>query len=81
VEGLNTTEAAECLGVSTDVVKTRLHRAHAFMRRELRSLAGIATRDVFAFHARRCDRVVAGVFARLALGERGFEPMSGALTD
>src|SRR6478672_10420819 len=29
VEGLNTAEAAECLGVSDDVIKTRLSRARA----------------------------------------------------
>lgn len=67
VEGLSTAEAAECLGVSEDVVKTRLHRARVLLRAELLERAGIAQRDAFAFHATRCDRVVAAVFARLAL--------------
>lgn len=67
VEGLSTAEAAACLGVSEDVVKTRLHRARASLRRELFERAGLVQRDAFAFHATRCDRVTAAVFARLAL--------------
>jgi RNA polymerase sigma-70 factor, ECF subfamily len=67
VEGLTTGEAAECLGLSLDVVKTRLHRARSTLRRELWSRAGIAVRDVYSFHASRCDRVVAHVFAELGI--------------
>ena len=40
VEGLSTTEAAECLGVSTDVVKTRLSRARATLRRAVTERTG-----------------------------------------
>jgi RNA polymerase sigma-70 factor (ECF subfamily) len=68
VEGLSTAETAECLGVSNDVVKTRLHRAHALLRDHLGRR--LARGDVFAFHASRCDRVVAAVFARLSDGGR-----------
>jgi RNA polymerase sigma-70 factor (ECF subfamily) len=67
VEGLSTAEAAECLGVSEDVVKTRLHRARRLLRKELFDRAGLVRQDAFAFHASRCDRVVAAVFARLTL--------------
>lgn len=35
VEGLSTTESAEALGVSEDVVKTRLHRARLLLRSDL----------------------------------------------
>ena len=35
VEGLSTSEVAECLGVSDDVVKTRLSRGRAMLRRLL----------------------------------------------
>jgi hypothetical protein len=35
VEGLSTYEAEECLGVSEDVVKTRLSRGRATLRRRL----------------------------------------------
>jgi RNA polymerase sigma-70 factor, ECF subfamily len=68
VEGLSTAETAECLDVSADVVKTRLHRARALLREELFERAGPAAAAAFPFHCARCDRVVAGVFARLSLG-------------
>src|SRR5262245_56361816 len=59
VEGMSTGETAACLGLSEDVVKTRLHRARAQLRREL------FLRDVLAatysFHLTRCDRVVRAV--------------------
>lgn len=67
VEGLSTSDAAACLGVSEDVVKTRLSRARAALRRELFDRAGLVRRDAFPFHAPRCDRVVAAVFAQLGL--------------
>ena len=67
VEGLSTAEAAECLGVTEDVVKTRLHRARRLLRKELLDRAGLVGRDAFVFHARRCDEVVSAVFARLGL--------------
>lgn len=66
VEGLSTADAAECLETSEDNVKVRLHRAHAMLRRELFERAQLSNAEVFPFHAPRCDRVVAGVFARLA---------------
>ena len=67
VEGLSTAETAECLDTSEDVVKTRLHRARALLRRELMARAGTEAGDAFRFHAVRCDRVVAAVFAQLRL--------------
>lgn len=65
VEGLNTLETAECLGINEDTVKTRLHRARRHMRRHLASEVDAATPAAFQFHARRCDRVVAHVMAEL----------------
>jgi RNA polymerase sigma-70 factor (ECF subfamily) len=67
VEGLSTAETAECLGVSEDVVKTRLHRARLLLRKELFDRAGLVRQDAFAFHASRCDRLVAAVFEQLKL--------------
>jgi RNA polymerase sigma-70 factor (ECF subfamily) len=67
VEGLSTAEAAECLGVTEESVKTRLHRARALMREELFEKAGVGRENAFPFHAPRCDRIVAAVFARLEL--------------
>ncbi len=65
VEDLDTSETAECLGLSEEAVKVRLHRARAMLRRSLFARAGAAGSQAFQFHAGRCDRVVANVFARL----------------
>jgi RNA polymerase sigma-70 factor, ECF subfamily len=63
---LNTAETAECLGVSEDVVKTRLSRGRAALRNVLGQRAGILAPDAFRFLQPRCDRVVAAVFARIS---------------
>ena len=65
VEGLSTSEAAECLDISEDAIKTRLSRARALLREELFARVGVAAQDTFAFYAPRCDRVVAAVMQRL----------------
>ena len=67
VEGLSTSEVAECLQVSEDVVKTRFRRARALLRDELLDRAGLSAGSVYPFHAPRCNRVVAAVFARLGV--------------
>lgn len=67
VEGLSTAETADCLGLREDAVKTRLHRARALLRDALYASAGVTAPSAFSFHRTRCDRVVAAVFARLAL--------------
>ena len=66
VEGLSTAETAESLGLSEDVIKTRLSRARGMLRRGLADRAGIVTGEAFPFQRRRCDRVVAAVMARIA---------------
>jgi RNA polymerase sigma-70 factor, ECF subfamily len=66
VEGLSTSETAEALGLSEDVVKTRLHRARAMLREAL-ARDGRRPGDLLRFGFERCDRVVAAVLA--ALGE------------
>jgi RNA polymerase sigma-70 factor (ECF subfamily) len=66
IEGLSTTETAECLDVTEDVVKTRLSRARASLRRELFERAGLAASNAFTFQRPRCDRIVSAVMARIA---------------
>jgi RNA polymerase sigma-70 factor, ECF subfamily len=66
VDGMSTAETAECLSVSEDVVKTRLSRARAALRRDLAERAGMAAADTFRFPQPRCNRVVAAVMARIA---------------
>jgi RNA polymerase sigma-70 factor, ECF subfamily len=65
VEGLTTSEVAESLGVSDDVVKTRLSRGRAALRRILLDRTGATAPDAFRFYRPRCDRVVAQVLAQL----------------
>ncbi|MGH9869061.1 MAG: RNA polymerase sigma factor [Candidatus Polarisedimenticolia bacterium] len=65
VEGMSTAETAESLGVSADVVKTRLHRARSLLRDELYDRAGSASPAAFEFNLSRCDRVVDAVLRRI----------------
>jgi RNA polymerase sigma-70 factor, ECF subfamily len=65
VEGMSTSEVAECLGVTEDVVKTRLSRGRAALRRAMLERTGATTPEAFRFYRPRCDRVVAHVLARI----------------
>jgi RNA polymerase sigma-70 factor (ECF subfamily) len=67
VEGMSTDETAECLNLSPENVKVRLHRARARLRKSLYVRAGASTVQSFQFHAPRCDRVVKNVFKFLGL--------------
>ncbi len=67
VEGLSTEETAACLEISTDVVKTRLHRARTMLREALYRRAGLGLQSIFTFGAQRCDRVVARVMEEIRL--------------
>ncbi|HEU4389157.1 MAG TPA: RNA polymerase sigma factor [Blastocatellia bacterium] len=66
VEELSTAETADCLDITEETVKVRLHRARALLRKELYTRAGVATTSAFQFAGARCDRVVAGVLERLS---------------
>ncbi len=65
VEGLSTAEAADCLDITEQALKTRLHRARTLLRDALFDRVGPTSTELFAFHAPRCDRVVAAVMQRL----------------
>ena len=65
VEGLSTAETAASLGVSADVIKTRLSRARAALRRSLFERIGATASEAFRFYRPRCDRLVAHVLARI----------------
>lgn len=65
VEEMTTAEAASSLEISEESVKVRLHRARALVRRALYRQSGKYIREVFAFPATRCDRVVAAVLSRI----------------
>jgi RNA polymerase sigma-70 factor, ECF subfamily len=66
VEGLSTLEVAESLGVSEDVVKTRLSRGRAALRRVFLDRTGASAPEAFRFYRPRCDRVVQQVMACIA---------------
>ena len=65
VEQLSTGETAECLGVSEEAVKTRLHRSRALLRRELTVRMGPAIAGTYTFLGQRCDRTVSRVLTRI----------------
>ena len=68
VEEMSVADTATSLGVTEAVVKTRLHRAHAMLRKELYARAKDRATDLYQFHAVRCDRVVKNVFERIQAG-------------
>lgn len=65
VEEMSVADTASSLGVTEAVVKTRLHRAHAMLRKDLYSRARGSGAELYQFQAPRCDRVVKAVFERI----------------
>lgn len=63
VEEMSTSEITGCLGISESNAKVRLHRARTFLKERLYELS--ATRDIFTFGFKRCDRLVAKVMKAL----------------
>jgi len=68
IEGLSTEETAEALGLTVENVRVRLHRAKRSLRQRLDERIGREVRRLYLFDGARCDRVVAGVFTRIAEG-------------
>ena len=79
VEGMSTADVADALDVSEDVIKTRLSRARAALRRDLSDRAGLAAPETFRFLKPRCDRLVALVLSRIAEQEKGRRPKAPPL--
>lgn len=67
VQGLSTKETSECLQLSEEAVRVRLHRARGSLRTLLSSELELTPGDAFAFAGERCDRIVASVIAALNL--------------
>lgn len=70
VDGMSTAESAQCLDITEDTAKTRLHRARRLLREALYERAGIESGGAFPFHAPRCDRVVAAFFEQIETIDR-----------
>jgi RNA polymerase sigma-70 factor, ECF subfamily len=66
IEELSTSETAEALDLTEHNVKVRLHRGRAMARGWLFARVGANAKNAFPFMGVRCDRVVQGVFARVA---------------
>lgn len=66
LEELSVEETATVLGIPEATVRTRYFRARGLLRESLSREIDFAFEDAFAFDGARCDRIVAGVLARLA---------------
>jgi RNA polymerase sigma-70 factor (ECF subfamily) len=66
IEGMSTSETAECLDITEENVKVRLFRARAAIRRQLFERVGAASPRAFQFLGERCDRIVNRVLERIA---------------
>jgi RNA polymerase sigma-70 factor (ECF subfamily) len=78
VEELSTAETAECLELSEEAVKTRLHRSRALLRRDLEGRIRPGLAEVYPFMGQQCDRMVARVMERI---ERAKTSACGARAD
>jgi RNA polymerase sigma-70 factor (ECF subfamily) len=67
VEGMSTAEAAQALGISEDIVKTRFSRARSALQRDLIDRTDAAVSGTFTFGQSRCDRVVVDVLLRIGI--------------
>ena len=65
VEEMSVAEAADCLGITEESVKTRSHRARALLRSRLERAIGAAASQAFAFLGHRCDRMTSSVMERI----------------
>jgi len=65
IEELSIAETADCLGVTEETIKTRLHRARGLLRKKLERAAGVSTKRAFAFLGRRCDEMTSRVMSRI----------------
>lgn len=74
LEGLSTREAADCLSISEEAARVRLHRARSLLRAELWQHLNSVPCEVFSFGGERCVRIVARVL------ELAFAGKSAALT-
>src|SRR5690606_25498097 len=68
VEDMTGQEVADALSLPVATVRTRLFRARALLRAALERDVDAASANIFSFAGARCDRIVAGVLARVASG-------------
>lgn len=66
VEELSTRETADCLQMTEEAVRVRLHRARKALREWLYERADRLAGEAFHFAGERCDRIVQHVMERVA---------------
>jgi len=71
LEDLSVEESAVALGIPEATVRSRFFRARGLLREALSKEIDLAYSDAFAFAGARCDRIVAGVVAKLEEGGAG----------
>jgi RNA polymerase sigma-70 factor (ECF subfamily) len=67
VEQMSGAEAAACLDIPEETVKTRLHRARLRLQEVVVRALDESSPRAYEFHLVRCDRVVKGVLDRLGI--------------
>lgn len=65
LEEMSVAETADCLGITEDSVKTRLHRARALLRGRLDRAIGKAAQRAFPFLGYRCNRMTGAILNRI----------------
>jgi RNA polymerase sigma-70 factor, ECF subfamily len=65
VEDMSVAETAECLSITPESVKTRLHRARALLRSHLEPATRTAAPAAFSYLGARCDRLTRAVMERI----------------
>ncbi|QAU33348.1 RNA polymerase sigma factor [Janthinobacterium sp. 17J80-10] len=65
LEEMSVEETATCLDIPEATVRTRFFRARGLLREALSREIDFAFEEAFTFDGERCDRIVAGVLARL----------------
>lgn len=67
VEEMSIEETADYLGIRSETVKTRLHRARRLLREALNQTLSSALTDAFPFEGARCARIAEVVLTRLGI--------------
>jgi RNA polymerase sigma-70 factor (ECF subfamily) len=70
IDDMSVQEVAQCLGLSEVAVRSRHFRARSLLREALAREIDATEAGVFAFAGERCDRIVAGVLARIGATPR-----------
>jgi RNA polymerase sigma-70 factor (ECF subfamily) len=65
---LDTAETAECLGLSEEAVRVRLHRARAAVAAAITEQLADHAREIYKFDGERCDRITTYVMRNVLSG-------------